>query len=88
MTERYEIAVKVISQKGTCHAQQKVGDEWVMGRRSPEGICLMALHTMYPNLRVMMFGGVIPGDANPDVHEETCPDTKNPVVYELKRLRK
>ncbi len=88
MAERYEVAVKVISQKGTCAAENKVGDEWVISNRTPQGMCLSAFTSMYPTVRVLMFGGTFPWATDPDVVTVACPDAENPVVYELRRLRK
>ncbi len=88
MAERYEVAIKVISQQGTCVQQHKVGDEWVIKSKTPEGICLGAFSVLYPSARVLMFGGSFPWSSDPDVATVTCPDTKNPVVFELRRLRK
>lgn len=88
MAERYEVIVKVISQKGICHAEQKIGDEWVIGTTTPKGICFAAFCAMSHSLNVLMFGGAYPSDADPDVHEVTCRDVNNPVVYELRRLRR
>jgi len=88
MAERYEVLVKVISQKGTCAAEHKAGDEWVIGRKTPEGICLAAFGALFPNARVLMFGGSFPWATGPDVATAACPDAENPVVFELRRLRK
>ena len=88
MAERYDVAIKVISQKGTCHAEHKVGDEWVFKDKTPEGICLGAFSSLYPSVRVLMFGGSFPWASDPDVATEACPDPKNPVVFEVRRLRK
>lgn len=88
MEEMYDIAVKVISQEGTCAMEHKVGDEWVVGMKTPEGICLSAFNAFYPTLRTMKFGGKFPWAADPDVSTAACPDAKNPVVFELRRIRK
>ena len=91
MAERYDVAVRVISQQGTCVAKHKVGDEWIIHweqNATPEGICLLALNAVYPNARVLMFGGSFPWADDPDVATVTCPDPNNPVVFELRRLRK
>ena len=88
MTESYDVAVKVISQKGTCGAEHKVGDEWVIKGKTPEGMCMEAVHTLFPNARVLMFGGSFPWATEPDVATIACPDAQNPVVFELRRLRK
>ncbi len=87
MVERYDIAIKVISQQGLCRAGHKVGDEWVMKGKTPEGICLSAFHSLLPHARTMMFGGTLPWEPDPDVALVACPDARNPVVFELRRIR-
>ena len=88
MAERCDVAVKVISQKGQCGAQHKIGDEWVIGQKTPEGICLSAFNAILPSARVFRFDGTFPWATNPDIVTIACPDAENPVVFELKRLRK
>jgi uncharacterized repeat protein (TIGR04076 family) len=88
MTERYEIAAKVVSQKGTCAAEHKVGEEWVIGGKTPQGICIGAFDSLYPYVLVLRFGGTFPWETDPDVTAVVCPDPENPVVFELRRLRK
>jgi uncharacterized repeat protein (TIGR04076 family) len=88
MAERYAIAIKVVSQKGTCDHQHKVGDEWIMRGETPEGICLSAFNSLFPDSRVLEFGGSLPWEPDPEVATVACPDAKNPVVFELRRLRK
>jgi uncharacterized repeat protein (TIGR04076 family) len=88
MNERYTIKIKVISQSGHCAWGHKVGDEWMVEGTTPGGVCLPAFYAMFPDLRVLTFGGSMPyhGD-DPDVIHVTCPDTRNPVVFELRRIR-
>jgi len=88
MAEGYDVVARVISQKGTCAAEHKVGDEWVIGSKTPAGICLSAFDVIYPCIRVLMFGGAFPWETDADVATVACPDAENPVVFELRRLRK
>ena len=88
MAERYDVVVKVVSQKGTCANEHKVGDEWVITGKTPSGICLSAFNALSPSLRVLMFGGSFPWSEDPDTASAACPDAANPVVFELRRLRK
>ncbi len=88
MAERYAVSIKVISQKGTCHQQHKVGDEWVIKRHTPEGICLDAFHSLFPEARVLTYGGSLPWSSDPDTGIAVCPDPNNPVVFEVRRLQK
>ena len=88
MAERYDIAIKVISQKGTCNLGHKVGDNWVARSKTPEGICLSAFNSLFPNMRALTFGAVLPWESDPDFTDVACPDPVNPVVFELRRIRK
>ena len=87
MAKSFEIAIKVVSQQGSCGHQHKVGDKWVMGSKTPEGICLSAFNALLPSARVLMFGGSFPWGTDPDVTTVACPDAENPVAFELRRLR-
>jgi len=87
MEGKFEVRVKVISQQGRCSVGHRVGDEWVTGGRTPEGICLNAFGMLLPNIRTLMFGGAFPLEPDQDVTTICCPDAKNPVVFELRRIR-
>jgi uncharacterized repeat protein (TIGR04076 family) len=94
--KRYKVAVKVVSRKGDC-AYHKVGDEWIIGHTkpeggigitTPEGICLFAFQSLLPAIWTLVYGGSFLWDTDPDViPNEACPDAKNPVVFELRRIR-
>ena len=84
----YDVLVKVISQKGTCDAEHKVGDEWVITDKVPAGICFDALDSISAPVKVLMFGGSFDWEADPDVAIVACPDAHNPLVFELRRLHK
>ena len=88
MAEKYDVVARVISQKGTCGADHKVGQEWVIGSKTPDGICLSAFNAIFPAVRVLMFGGAFPWSSDPDSATAACPDAANPVVFELRRVRK
>jgi len=87
MADRYDVRVKVVSQKGTCGAGHQVGDEWVITGKTPAGICLSAFNAMLPSIRVLMFGGAFPWSTDKDAATLACPDAANPVVFEVRRLR-
>ena len=88
MSDRYEVIVKVISQKGTCVANMKVGDKWTVAKHTPGGLCMSAYNAIYPNIRVLMFSGSLPWEKDPDMTTMACPDAANPVVFELRRGKK
>ncbi len=87
MSEAYEVEVKVIAQKGTCHAGHKVGDKWVIKQHTPE-ICVTAYQYMHAPVETLMYGGSYPWSDDPETARVVCPDPANPVVFELRRLRK
>ena len=86
MSEAHQVHIRVISQKGTCERGHKVGDEWLVNGGTPPGMCLEAFHALYPNLRVLKFGGSFEYEEDPDVTTATCPDGRNPVIFELRRI--
>jgi len=92
MTESYDVAVKVVSRKGVCHAGHKVGDEWVLRineYKTPEGICLAAFGTLFPFITSLMFGGLFPWEeSDPSVTQMACVDSVNTTVFEIRRLPK
>jgi uncharacterized repeat protein (TIGR04076 family) len=77
MEGKFEVRVKVISQKGRCSVGHKVGDEWVTGGKTPEGICLNAFGMLLPNIRTLMFGGSFPWEPDKDVTTICCPDVQS-----------
>lgn len=91
MADRYDLVVKVISQKGTCVDEHKVGDEWFINAqldKVPGGICLGAFGVLYPYIKTLMFGGSFPWSDDPEAVTVACPDPYNPVVFEVRRVRK
>jgi len=84
----YEVVARVISQKGNCSAEHKVGDEFPIGDKTPSMMCSWAFCALFPFASVLQLGGSFPWEDNQDVATVACPDPTNPVVFELKRLRK
>ena len=80
-----DVIAKVISQKGTCGAKHKVGDEYIIGTMTTPNMCSSAYCTLYPAARVLRFGGSFPWGKDPNRTTIACPDAENPVVFELKR---
>ena len=87
MAKRYKVSIRVVSQTGTCVRGHKVGDEWLIEKTTPEGLCLGAFASLLPFLQVMRHGGAFPWEVDPDAVTAACPDAANPVVFELRRLR-
>ena len=87
----FDIVLKVIKQEGTCAAGHKVGDEVVINfdENKIEGkVCLHALYSVLPKVFAMAYGAEFPWLEDRDVSTHACPDAWNPLVYEVKRIRK
>ena len=80
-----DIIARVISQKGTCAAGHILGDEFVIGQKTPLKMCSWAFYTLFPFAEVLQFGGSFPWEKDPEKTTVACPDPVNPVVFELRR---
>ncbi len=82
-----KIIAKVVSQKGTCEAGHKVGDEFEIGQTTPADMCSWAFYTVFPFAEALEFGGSFPWESGPDNARVACPDPDNPVIFELRRVK-
>ena len=87
MEEIRNVRIKILNQKGTCAAGHKVGDEWVVGEKTPGGLCLFAFSALLPTITPLMFGSSFPWESEPGMTTTACPDPDNPVVFELRRVQ-
>ena len=89
MPGSYYIHVKILSMKGKCPQKHKVGEEWVIGDKTPDGLCLNAFNSQLTHIQVMRYGGIFPwATDNTDTVISTCPDPDNRVCFELKRIKR
>ena len=87
----YDIKLKVIKQEGNCFVGHEVGDEVFISFKKNEiqgKICLHALYSILPKVFAMAYGAEFPWLENPDVSTHACPDAWNPLVYEVRRIRR
>ena len=80
-----DVIAKIISQKGACSAGHRLGDEFVIGQKTPPDLCSWAFYTLFPFAQVLQFGGSFPWEQDPNKTTVACPDPANPVVFELRR---
>ena len=80
-----DVIAKVISQRGTCEAGHRVGDEFIIGQKTPPGLCSWAFYTLFPFAEVLQFGGSFPWEKDPNKTTVACLDPDNPVIFELRR---
>ena len=84
----FTVVAKVISQEGRCAAGHQVGDEVIFDGRTVQGpMCIQALYSSLPMVFAMRNGAGFAWAKDPDVVKSACPDGKNPVVFEIRRLR-
>jgi uncharacterized repeat protein (TIGR04076 family) len=82
-----KVKIKVISQQGTCTTGHKVGDEFIFSEDGIEGkICIHALYSILPKVYAMMYGAKFPWVKEGQKPTHACPDAKNPLVFELKKI--
>jgi uncharacterized repeat protein (TIGR04076 family) len=82
-----EVAVK--SQKGKCNFGHSVGDKIVFDGRTVKGdICYSALMVLLPKVYAMRYDADFPWAEDKDVIFNACPDAENPVVFEIRRIKK
>lgn len=86
-----DIVLKVVKQEGHCVAGHEIGDETIISFEKNEiqgKICLHALYSVLPKVYAMAYGAEFPWLEDPDVSTHACPDAWNPLVYEVRRIRK
>ena len=88
MVETYNVIARVVSQKGTCVANHKVGDEFLIGDATPSGMCSWVFYTVFPFVSTLQYNGSFPWEKDRETAIVACPDPANPVVFELRRVEK
>lgn len=88
MAETYDVIARVVSQRGTCVAGHKVGDEFLIGDITPPGMCSWAFYTVFPFVSTLQYDGSFPWESDPQKAIVACPDPTNPVAFELRRVKK
>lgn len=82
-----KVKIKVISQKGKCSLNHKIGDEIIITEKGVEGkICIHALYSMLPKIFAMMYDAKFPWVSDSGNPRHACPDGYNPVIFELKKI--
>jgi uncharacterized repeat protein (TIGR04076 family) len=83
------VEATVKSQRGRCAFGHKVGDKIVFDGKSIKGdICYSALMVLLPKVYAMRYGVEFPWAEDKDIIFNACPDPENPVVFEIRRIRK
>ncbi|MBD3180533.1 MAG: TIGR04076 family protein [Candidatus Latescibacteria bacterium] len=84
----YTVIAEVITQRGSCAAGHRIGDRIVFDGKNVEGpVCLHALYSFLPKVFAMRYGAEFPWLEDPDAATHACPDPKNPVIFQIRRVR-
>lgn len=84
---RPKIKMTLIETKedGVCHHKHKIGD--VFDFDTDRGkMCPMLLHTAFPFIDILRYGGRIPGEASPDECILCCPDARVVNVFKVEKV--
>jgi uncharacterized repeat protein (TIGR04076 family) len=85
----YDVEVKVRSVRGSCFFGHKVGDTTYFDGKTIKGnICYSALMMLLPKIYSMKYGAEFCWAENRDPLSNACPDPDNPVVFQIRRIRK
>jgi len=89
MSMPHDVEVTVKSQEGKCAFGHRPGDRIFFDGRSVRGeICYSALVVLLPKVFAMRYGVEFPWSKDKEVICNACPDAENPVVFEIRRIRK
>jgi len=84
--------MKIVSVRGNCECNHTVGQEFDLSGDITLGyagnantICPALYYAVYPNLRLLRFGGSLPWEKDKDLAQVACPDPLTPVVVHLCR---
>jgi len=73
---------------GRCNeGLHKVGDEYVVGAYTPEGICTSAFASIFPLVLALQTGGRFFWEKDGKVTRAACPDDEG-VVFEIRPLKR
>jgi uncharacterized repeat protein (TIGR04076 family) len=88
MAKQYNVRITLVSQLKKCPNGHKVGDTWLIKRKTPEGMCLGAFNSLIPFITLMRFGGGVPtGKGGRGDILLCCPDPKVVNVFKLERIK-
>jgi|WetSurMetagenome_2_1015567.scaffolds.fasta_scaffold96636_3 uncharacterized repeat protein (TIGR04076 family) len=85
----HKIQITIIAKegKGNCPNGHKVGDVFIVNRKSPTPpLCLAALFNLLNPIRIFEGGGSYPHYPDPDSYQMLCPDIGQRMLFEVRRL--
>jgi uncharacterized repeat protein (TIGR04076 family) len=86
MEEIYDIKITLASQIKECPNGHRIGDQCLVGRKTPGGLCMGAFASLLPYITTLRFGGSFPWEKSPDEATFCCPDPNVVNVFRLERI--
>lgn len=89
MAGRPNIKITMVDKKesGLCHYGHKIGDEFDFDKDRNK-MCPMMLHTAFPYIDILRYGGTVPGEDHVDECLFCCPDARVINVFKIERIKK
>ncbi|MCX5914297.1 MAG: TIGR04076 family protein [Deltaproteobacteria bacterium] len=94
MQKPAKVIMKILSVQGKCETKHHPGQEFdlsgditLSAAGNPGTVCPALYYAIYPNLRLLKFGGSLPWEKDENLAHVACPDPLNPVVAQLRRVK-
>ena len=86
MTRRYDVRMTIVSQIARCPNGHKIGDELVVGRKTPGGLCMGAFSSLLPYITTLSCGGSFHWEKQEGSGTFCCPDPEVINTFHLQRV--
>jgi uncharacterized repeat protein (TIGR04076 family) len=86
MAKHYGVKVTLVSQMKKRPAGHKVGDEFIVGNKTPAGMCMGAFCSLVPYIQVLKFGRSFFWEKQEGTGTMCCPDPKVVNTFRLERI--
>jgi uncharacterized repeat protein (TIGR04076 family) len=86
MAGRHAVRMRIVDVRKRCPQGHRVGQEWIVDGRTPEGICLGSFGACLPYLTALRFGASFPWETEAGAITIGCPDCENEVIWRLERV--
>lgn len=87
MSSRPKIKLTLIDRKGesACHHGHKIGDTFDFDTDRGK-LCPMAMHSGFPFIDILRYGGTVPGGKNDNICYFSCPDADVLNIFQVEKL--
>lgn len=87
MARRPKITITMVDKKetGACHYGHKKGDQFDFDK-DRDKMCPMMLHTAFPYIDILRYGGSVPGEESANECLFCCPDARVINVFKIEKV--